>query len=87
VVNIKFKDIPLLRFSHKKEKKIEDYQQARQANAIVKYATDSLPNNVISIKNIESLNSYLGTFSDIPHLLLFTAKSEVSPLLKSLSTR
>jgi len=77
---------PTIKIFSQKGKKIEDYQQARQANAIVKYATDSLPNNVVNIKNIESLNSFLETFSDIPHLLLITSKSEVSPLLKSLST-
>jgi hypothetical protein len=68
-----------------KGKKVDDYQQARQAGAIVKYATDNLPNNVVRIKDSASLESFLGGNSDIPHMILFTSKSDVAPILKSLS--
>jgi len=77
---------PTIKVFSQKGKKVEDYQQARQATAIVGYATDSLPNNVVNVKDLASLNSFLAANSDIPHLLLFTSKSEVPPLLKSLST-
>jgi thioredoxin-related protein len=69
----------------KREKNIQDYQQARQASAIVRHATDILPNLVVRIKDSGALESFLGEMADIPHLLLFTTKSEVAPLLKSLS--
>jgi len=78
---------PTIKIFSQKGKKVEDYQQARQAAAIVRAATDSLPqNNVVNIKDLSSLDSFLGTNSEIPHLLLFTTKSEVPPLLKSLAT-
>jgi protein disulfide-isomerase A6 len=77
---------PTIKIFSQKGKKVEDYQQARQAGAIVKYATDSIPNNVVRIKDGVSLDSFLGGNSDIPHLILFTSKSDVSPILKSLST-
>jgi len=43
---------PTIKVFSQKGKKVEDYQQARQAGAIVKYATDSIPNNVVRIKDV-----------------------------------
>jgi len=76
---------PSIKVFSEKGKNVQDYQQARQASAIVRYATDILPNNVVRIKDVGTLESFLGEMPDIPHLLLFTTKSDVAPLLKSLS--
>jgi len=77
---------PTIKIFSQKGKKIDKYEQARQAGAIVKFATDSIPNNVARIKDMGSLDSFIAGYPDIPHLLLFTSKTEISPLLKSLST-
>jgi len=65
--------------------KVTDYQQERQAGAIVRFATGNIPNHVVRIKDLTSLAKFLNENSAIPHLLLFTSKDETAPLIKSLS--
>jgi len=76
---------PTIKVFSEKGKKINDYQQARQAGAIVRFVTDEIPNHVIRIKDLTSLASFLNENSAIPHLILFSSKGDTSPLIKSLS--
>jgi len=76
---------PTIKLFSEKGQKIQDYQQARQAGAIVRYLTDLLPDNVIRVKDMTSLSNFLEKNPEIPHVLLFSSKSEVSPMMKSSS--
>jgi len=51
----------------------------------VRFATDLLPNVVVRIKDTTSLAKFLEQTPEIPHVLLFSSKTEVSPLIKSLA--
>jgi len=76
---------PTIKLFSEKGQKIQDYQQARQAVAIVRFLTDQLPNNVVPVKDMTSLSHFLEKNPEIPHVLLFSSKSEVSPIMKSSS--
>jgi len=80
------KGYPTLKLFKDKGKTALDYQQAREPAPLVKYATDQIPNHVITIKNDDTLNSFLATSESQPHVLLFSQKPTVSPIFKALST-
>jgi len=65
--------------------KVSDYKLERQASAIVRFATDQLPNQVVRIKDTTALANFLQEGSQIPHVLIFSSKADVAPLLKSLA--
>jgi len=77
------KGYPTIKLISEKGKKVVDYQQARQASSIVRFGTDSLPDNVQRIKDTSALTKFLE--NSIPKLLIFSTKTDVSPILKSLS--
>jgi len=76
---------PTIKIFSEKGKKVTDYQQERQAGAIVRAATDDLPSHVVRIKDTTSLGNFLNQNDEIPHFLLFSSKGDISPLMKSLS--
>jgi len=76
---------PTIKLFSDKGKKVDDYQQARQASSIVRYATDALPNLVNRVADTTTLSKFLEQNSAQPHVLIFSAKTDVSPLLKSLA--
>jgi len=81
----KVEGYPTIKVFSEKGKKISDYQQARQAGAIVRFVTDEIPNHVTRIKDINSLSNFLNEYSEIPHIILFSSKADISPIMKSLS--
>uniref|UniRef100_A0A6B2L798 Thioredoxin domain-containing protein n=1 Tax=Arcella intermedia TaxID=1963864 RepID=A0A6B2L798_9EUKA len=76
---------PTIKLFSDKGKKVEDYQQARQAASIVRYATDSLPNLVQRVADTTALSKFLEANPSQPHVLIFSTKTEVSSILKSLA--
>lgn len=80
------KGYPTLKLFKNKGKKVEDYQQGRDASSIIRYATSQLDNNVVSVKNEAGLAKFLETSPTVPHVLLFSKKASPTPLFKSLST-
>jgi len=81
------KGYPTIKCFSQRGKKVVDYQQARQASAIVHYATDQIPDKIDRVTDEASLQKYLDKASEIPHVILFTAKAEVSPLFKALAVK
>jgi len=81
----KIQGYPTLKLFKDKAKTVNDYQQAREAAAIIKYATDQIPNNVVAIKDDATLASFLAKTAELPHVILFSQKSTVAPLYKALS--
>jgi len=79
------KGYPTIKCFSEKGKKVVDYQQARQASAIVRFATDQIPDKISRVKDESSLQTYLDKSSSQPHVILFTSKAEVAPLFKALA--
>jgi len=75
---------PTLKLFKDKGKAV-DYQQGRDAASLVKFATEHIPNNVVPVKNDESLNTFLAKSNTLPHVLLISQKKEVPALFKALS--
>jgi len=65
--------------------KVKDYQQQRDATSLIRFATQEITDNVIRIKNENSLETFLATSSDLPHAILFSSKAEPTPLFKAMS--
>jgi len=76
---------PTIKVFSEKGKEVTNYQQERQASAIVRFATNSLPHYVQRIKNLDSLEEFLAKDSELPHVLIFSSKFEISPLMRSLA--
>jgi len=81
------KGYPTIKCFSEKGKKVVDYQQARQASAIIQFATNQLTDKIARVKDADSLKKYLDKSPEQVHVILFTAKAEVSPLFKALAVK
>jgi len=81
------KGYPTIKCFSEKGKNVVDYQQARQASAIVRFATEQIPDRIARVKDEAALEKFLEKNPERPHVLLFSSKPEVSPLVKSLAVK
>jgi len=79
------KGYPTLKLFKDKAKTVVPYEQGREANQIIRWATDQIPNNVVSIKNEDGHKAFLAKSAELPHVLLFSEKATVTPIYKALS--
>ena len=63
-----------------------DYSGPRNAKAVVDFVTEKLPSSVVPVTDA-SLSKFKSNNATLPKALLFTKKTETTPLLKALSTR
>jgi protein disulfide-isomerase A6 len=80
------KGYPTLKLFKNNGKIVKDYQQAREATAIINFVTSEINDKVAKIKNDESLATFLEKEAALPHVILFSEKSVVAPLYKALSS-
>ncbi|EPE09510.1 disulfide isomerase [Ophiostoma piceae UAMH 11346] len=63
---------------------IEDYQGQRKAKAIVDAILPKINNHVAKVAD-DSLDGFLSTDADKPHVLLFTDKGKTGPVLRAIA--
>lgn len=64
--------------------RVEDYQGARSAKAIVNAVVEKIPNHVKKVTD-KDLESWLSTDKEAPKAILFTEKGTTSPLIRSVA--
>ncbi|THC96250.1 hypothetical protein EYZ11_004284 [Aspergillus tanneri] len=64
--------------------RVEDYQGARSAKAIVNAVTDKIPNHVKKVTD-KDLESWLSEDEEAPKAILFTEKGTTSPLIRAIA--
>jgi len=80
------KGYPTIKLFSAKGKNVDDYQQARDARTIMAYATSKLENHVMKMTK-SNVDAFFSKKEGAPHVLLFSAKGEVTPLYKSLAMK
>eukprot|EP01130_Rhizamoeba_saxonica_P006444 TRINITY_DN2566_c0_g1_i1.p1 TRINITY_DN2566_c0_g1~~TRINITY_DN2566_c0_g1_i1.p1 ORF type:complete len:386 (+),score=79.28 TRINITY_DN2566_c0_g1_i1:2688-3845(+) len=65
--------------------KVSDYQQSREAKPLINFALSKLRNLVVKVDD-KNQDKFWEKSRDKPHVLLFSAKSAVSNLYKSMAT-
>lgn len=80
------KGYPTIKLFNKKGKSVLDYQQGRDARSIMDYAIQQLENNVDKVA-ASSEDKFWAKMDGHPHALLFSTKSDVTPLYKSMAIK
>lgn len=76
---------PTLKLFKNKGKKVQDYQQARDLAAIVRFTQGEIDDKSLKIKNDGDLTKFLEKDAALPHVILFSEKAAPAPLFKALS--
>lgn len=85
IVRYQVKGYPTLKLFKQNGKTVKDYQQARDATAMINFVTSEITDKVVKIKSDENLASFLEKDAALPHVLLFSEKPATAPLYKALS--
>jgi len=65
-----------------KGKTVADYNQAREAPSIVRYALGAIKATIFDVKNDKNLQAFYDHRPDAPHVILFSSKDKPTPLYK-----
>jgi protein disulfide-isomerase-like protein len=79
------KGYPTIKCFSEKGKNVFDYQQEREAAAIVRYALGAIRAVIFDVKNDKNLQTFFDAEPVLPHVLLFTTKDKPTPLFKALA--
>jgi len=79
------KGFPTIKLFSKKGK-VQDYQQGRDVRSIMDFATKQLENTVVTVTS-KSEDKFWTKSEALPHALLFSTKSDITPLYKSMAIK
>jgi len=79
------KGYPTIKCFSEKGKNVFDYQQEREAAAVVRYALGAIRAVIFDVKNDKNLQTFFDAQPSLPHVLLFTSKDKPTPLYKALA--
>jgi len=79
------KGYPTIKLFSEKGKNVFDYNQEREAAAIVRYALGAIKAVIFDVKNEKNIQAFFDAKPNLPHVLLFSSKDKPTPLYKALA--